>query len=369
MIPYGHQSIDSRDIKEVVAALKSDWLTQGPKIFEFERSLAKYCGAKYAVAVNNGTAALHLAYLAAGLSVGDEIITTPNTFVATTNMLLVVGAQPVFCDIRDDTCNIDEQKIERLINKRTKAIVPVHFAGHPCEMKTIKAIAKKYKLIIIEDACHALGARYKNSKIGGCQYSDMAVFSFHPVKSITSGEGGAILTNNQEYYERLRHLRSHGIKKDKKGFNVMTELGYNYRLSDIQAALGASQIKKIESFMKKRRQVAAWYQKVLGGIQEIILPTETEDCHSAWHIYIIRVKQKQHRMPLYQCLKKEGVGVNFHYPCVYKHPYYQQHGFGGVSCPEAEQYADTAITIPLHTLLKKSEVQYIASKIKNYFYA
>ena len=225
MIPYGHQFIDQNDLDGVADTLKSDWLTQGPKVLEFEKNLAKYCGAKYAVTVCNGTAALHLSYLAIGLQKEDEAITTPNTFVATSNMMLAVGAKPVFCDIRPDTYNIDENKIEKLITPKTKAIVPVHFAGQPCEMEKIKKIAKKYKLAIIEDACHALGAEYKGEKIGGCQYSDMAVFSFHPVKSITTGEGGAVLTNSKKYYEKLMSLRSHGIHKDEKGKKIVDPRG------------------------------------------------------------------------------------------------------------------------------------------------
>ena len=217
MIPYGHQSIDKKDVEAIVKVLKSDWLTQGPKVLEFEKALAKYCGAKYAVAANNGTSALHLSYLVAGLKPGDEVMTSPNTFAATTNMLIVLGVKPVFCDIRLDTYNIDENKIKKLVSKKTKAIVPVHFSGQPCQMDKIYKIAKKYKLLVIEDACHALGAKYRGIKIGGCRYSDMAVFSFHPVKSITTGEGGAILTNNKKYYEKLKLLRNHGIHKDEKG--------------------------------------------------------------------------------------------------------------------------------------------------------
>jgi len=367
MIPYGHQKIDRNDIKEVIKVLKSDWLTQGPKVLEFEKALAKYGGAKYAVAVSSGTAALHLAYLVAGLQKGDEAITTPNTFVATSNMMLAVGAKPVFCDIRLDTYNIDEAKIEKLIIARTKAIVPVHFAGQPCEMEKIKKIAKKYKLAVIEDACHALGAKYKGKKIGGCQYSDMAVFSFHPVKSITTGEGGAILTNNRKYYEKLLSLRSHGIHKDEKGKNVMTELGYNYRMTDIQASLGVSQLKKLDGFVKARRQVIEWYKKELGSIKEIILPREVKGSFSDWHIYVIRTKDKNHRDSLVEYLKKNGVGVNFHYPAVYSHPFYREHGFKNIKLENEEEYQGSCITIPCYPQLKKNEVEYISKVIKKYF--
>jgi len=369
MIPYGHQYIDNQDIKSVLNVLKSDWLTQGPKILDFEKSLAKYCDAKYAVAVCNGTMALHLAYLVAGLSKLDEVITTPNTFVATTNMILAVGAKPVFCDIRNDTFNIDEAKIENFITKKTKAIVPVHFAGHPCEMEVIQKIAKRHKLIVIEDACHALGAQYKGSNIGSCKYSDMTIFSFHPVKSITTAEGGAILTNNKNIYQKLLLLRSHGIEKDKKGFNVMTELGFNYRLSDISASLGLSQLKKLDSFIKKRHEVVRWYKKVLSNVKEIILPKELPRLKSSWHIYVIITKRKKNRIPLYLYLKKHNIGVNFHYPCIYEHPYYKKNGFKKNRCLNAEIYSKTAITLPLHVLIKKEDIKFISKIIRSFFEA
>ena len=365
-IPYGRQSIDADDIREVIKVLKSDWLTQGPKVQEFEKALVKYCGARFAVAVCNGTAALHLAYLAAGLKGGDEAITSPNTFPATSNMLLVEGVKPVFCDIRPDTYNIDESKIEKLITKKTRAVVPVHFAGQPCEMDAILKIAKKYKLIVIEDACHALGAKYKNKKIGGI--GDMTVFSFHPVKSITTGEGGAILINNKKYYQKLLRLRSHGIIKNAQGFNVMTELGYNYRLTDIQAALGLSQIKKLGRFIGSRREIASWYVKELKNTKEIILPGETKNNQSAWHIYVIRTKDPKKRNGLAKYLKNNGIGVNFHYPAVYRHPYYRAHGYRQTSSPKMEIYHHSAITIPCFPDLTAKEVKYVSDKIKEYFH-
>lgn len=367
MIPYGHQSVNKEDIAEVVKVLKSNYLTRGPKTLAFEESLAKYCGAKYAVVTNSGTSALHLAYLVAGLKEGDEVITTPNTFAATTNMLLAVGAKPVFCDIRLDTYNIDEKKIERLITKKTKAIVQVHFAGQPCEMEEIRAIAKKYKLLIIEDACHGLGARYRNSKIGNCRYSDIAVLSFHPVKSITTGEGGAAMTNNAKYYQKLLLLRSHGVKKDTEGFNTMSGLGFNYRLTDIQAALGISQLRRLDSFIIQRRKIVRWYKKELSKLNQIILPTEIKDNYSSWHLYVIRTKRASDRLPLYRYLIKNGIGANFHYRAVYSHPYYQKHGFKNLRCPLTEQYIREAITLPLYPLLKREQVKYITDKIKQYY--
>ncbi|MFA5317865.1 MAG: UDP-4-amino-4,6-dideoxy-N-acetyl-beta-L-altrosamine transaminase [Patescibacteria group bacterium] len=367
MIPYGRQNLNKDDIDLVVKALKSDWLTQGPKILEFEKALAKYCGAKYAATVSSGTAALHLAYLTADFKKGDEVITTPNTFVATSNMLLAVHVKPVFCDIREDTYNIDESKIEKLITSKTKAIVPVHFAGHSCEMRKIKKIAKKYNLIIIEDACHALGGKYKNIKIGSCKFSDMAVFSFHAVKPITTGEGGAILTNNKKYYEKLISLRSHGIHKDKNGKNIMTALGYNYRITDFQAALGINQLKKLDFFIKKRKEVAAWYKKELSVLKEIILPQEKKDCYSGWHIYVIRVKNKKNKDGLMKYLRQNGIGVNFHYPAVYTHPYYQKIGYQNLRLKCVEEYNNTCVTLPCHTLLSRKDIGYIGELVKNYF--
>ncbi|PIR13678.1 UDP-4-amino-4,6-dideoxy-N-acetyl-beta-L-altrosamine transaminase [Candidatus Falkowbacteria bacterium CG11_big_fil_rev_8_21_14_0_20_39_10] len=367
MIPYGRQNLDKKDIKEVVNVLKSNWLTQGPKVLEFEKSLARYCGAKYAVVVSNGTAALHLAYLAVGLKRGDKVITTPNTFAATANMILAVDAKPVFCDIRLDAYNIDETKIEKLITAKTKAIVPVHFAGQSCGMEKIKKIARKYKLTVIEDACHALGGKYHGGKIGGCQHSDMSVFSFHPVKSITTGEGGAILTNNKKYYQKLIFLRSHGIYKDNRGKNVMIELGYNYRLTDIQAALGISQLKKLDNFIKKRRQVIKWYEQELKNIKNIILPMELPGNYSAWHIYVIRTAKKKNRGKLVKYLKDNGVGVNFHYPAVYSHPYYQKNGYKNIKLKNMEKYYNDCITLPCFPGLEFSKVKFVCDKIKNFY--
>lgn len=367
MIPYGKQSINHKDTDAVQMVLSSEWLTQGPNILKFETALDKYCGAKYAVAVSSGTAALHLAYLAAGLHRGDEVITSPNTFVATTNMLLTCGAKPVFCDIKLDDYNIDEFKIEKLITKKTKMIVPVHFAGRPCNMDKILAIARKNKLLVVEDAAHALGATYQNKKIGGLK-SDMTIFSFHPVKSITTGEGGAILTNNYTYYKKMLLLRSHGVIKDARGFNVMRELGYNYRITDIQSALGLSQLERIETFLAHRRQVAKLYKKYLSGVEDVILPQEDmKDIKSSWHLFVIRVKNKNKRNKMMDYLKKNGIGTNFHYPAVYLHPYYRRHGYKMINLKNMGVYNNTCLTIPCFQTLKEKEVRYVAEKIKSFF--
>lgn len=364
MIPYGRQTLNTDDISSVIRVLNSDFITQGPKIAEFENALAKYCGAKYAVAVSSGTAALHLAYLTAEIRMGDEVITTPNTFVATSNMIIAVGAKPIFCDIRLDTYNMDESKIESLITSNTKAVVPVHFAGHPCEMDIIHKIAKKYKLLVIEDACHALGAKYKDKMIGSI--SDMTVFSFHPVKAITTGEGGAILTNNKKYYDKLIQLRSHGIKKDKNGFNVMTVLGYNYRMTDIQASLGISQLKRLDGFINSRRQISDWYKEKLEDESNVILPQELPNNCSGWHIYIIRTKNRADRGKLMKYLKDKNIGANFHYPAVYKHPYYRKLGFNPI-LPNEEKYQSACITIPLFPTISRKDVNYISQTIKDFF--
>lgn len=366
MMPYGRQSLDRSDIDAVVSVLKSDYLTTGPKVADFETRLAKLSGSRYAVALCNGTAALHAAYLALGIGPGDEVIVSPNTFVATTNMLLAVGAKPIFCDIRLDTYNIDETKIERLINKRTRAIVAVHFAGQPCEMNVIWRIAKKHKLLVIEDAAHALGAHYTKKPIGAGR-SDVVTFSFHPVKSITTGEGGAVLTNDKGTFERLKVLRSQGVTKDEKGFNVMTTLGYNYRLTDLQAALGISQLKKLSRFVSTRWKLAARYHKMLAKQSNIILPKIAPNAESSWHLYVVRTVKAKDRLPLYQHLFKNGVGVNFHYPCVYAHPYYRKHGFKKTRCKNADTYAASTITLPLHPLLTERQQKTVVSLINDYF--
>ena len=362
---YGRQRIYADDVQSVTNVLISDFLTQGPTVSHFEAALARQCGVRYVVAVCNGTAALHLAYLAAGLKKGDEVIVPAMTFVATTNMLLAVGAKPVFCDIRADTYNIDETKIERLITARTKAIVPVHMCGHPCDMATIRTIARKRKLMVIADGAHALGATYHGKP--NASYADMTTFSFHPVKTITTGEGGAIVTNDTRLYERLKLLRTHGVTKDNNGFIAMSALGFNYRITDIQCALGLSQLQKLQQFNRTRRAIVQWYHKKLCDIDQIILPVELPSIRSSWHLYVIRTKKKADRLPLYHYLLKHGIGVNFHYPAVYRHPYYRAHGWRHFSLPECERYSDTAITLPLHVHLTKNDIQSVASAIKYYF--
>ncbi len=378
-ISYGRQSIDKNDIKAVIAALKSDWITQGPKVKEFESALCDYTGAKYAVAVSSGTAALHIAALASGIKEGDEVITSPITFIASANCVLYCSGKPVFADIESDTVNIDPAKIEKKITKRTKAIIPVHFAGHPANLNEICRIAKKYKLLLIEDAAHALGATYKGSKIGSCKYSDMAIFSFHPVKSITTGEGGAVLTNRKDLYEKLLIFRNHGITKDASHFRnrdpratgpwyyEQQYLGFNYRITDIQCSMGLSQLKKLDGFLRRRRELVNMYNKVLRDINTIVLPKERPYLKSAWHLYYIRLKDTSKRKALFEQLLKSGIGAQVHYIPVHLQPYYRENfGYKAGDYPQAEHYYESAITLPLYPQMAKSDIQYVIKVLKRH---
>jgi len=380
-IPYGHQYIEKDDIDEVLKVLRSDWITQGPKVKEFEDVLCKYTGAKYAVCVCNATAALHLACIVAGINIGDEVITPPITFVATANSIIYCGGTPVFADIQADTVNVDPVEIKKKINKKTKAIIPVHFAGHPCDLEEIYEIAGKHNLVVIEDASHALGAEYRGSKIGSCKYSDMTVFSFHPVKLITTGEGGAILTNRKDLYEKLLILRNHGITKDKSKlisvnkltdgdwYYEMQDLGFNYRLTDFQCAMGINQLKKLDSFIKKRKEIVDIYNSAFSNNNNFILPIERPEIKSAWHIYYLRLINNQNRLGLFNYLRKKNIGCQIHYILVYFQPYYtRKFGYGGGLCPKAEKYYKQTITIPLFPGMKEADVSYVINSIKEFEY-
>lgn len=367
-IPYGRQYIDEEDIQAVVETLKSDYLTTGPKIDEFEKIVAEYVGAKYAVAVSNGTAALHIACLAIGLKEGDEVITTPNTFAASANCVLYCGASPVFADINPDTLNINTRDIRNKINKRTKAIIAVHFAGQPCDMDEIHAIAKEYNLIVIEDAAHALGAEYKGHKIGSL--SDMTTFSFHPVKHITTGEGGMITTNNEDLYRKLKMFRTHGITRDTElmvnnegsWYYEQLYLGYNYRITDIQCALGISQMKKLNHFIKRRNEIVNIYNQAFQNNDEIILPIILDGCISSWHLYVIQLKSLNRKF-VFDQLRQNNIGVNVHYIPVYKHPYYRDNGYANVKCLEAELYYSRCISLPIYPNLSVAEQEYIINHL------
>jgi perosamine synthetase len=372
-LPYGRQWIDDDDIEAVVEVLKGDYLTTGPYISKFEQAVAQYVGAKYAVAFSNGTAALHGACFAAGIGEGDEVITTPMTFAASANCVLYQGGIPVFADVDEKTYNIDPNKIEEKITDKTKAIIPVDFTGQPVELDRILEIARKYNLVVIEDAAHALGATYKGRKIGSI--SDMTMFSFHPVKHITSGEGGIITTNNKEYYEKLLQFRSHGITRNKEKLNEyhgpwyyeMQFLGYNYRMTDIQAALGTSQLKKIDKFIELRRKYVAMYNEAFKDMDEIITPFQHEDGQSSWHLYIIRLKLdklKASRREIFEALQQQNIGVNVHYIPVYFQPYYQQLGYKKGICPNAEKLYEEMITLPLFPAMSEEDVNSVIEAVK-----
>jgi len=364
MIPTGKQSLNERDVRAVQNVMRSGRLTRGPQLSAFETRLTDTCRSKDAVATANATAALHLAYRAVGLGPGDEVITSPNTFVATTNMLIAVGARPVFVDIRMDTHNLDETQVENAITSRTKAIVPVHFAGQPCAMKAIARIARRHGLAVIEDASHALGATYDGMPVGACRHADMAVFSFHPVKPITTGEGGAVTVRRKHTARVLRHLRAHGIHKNATGKNVMTELGYNYRMSELHAGIGVSQLPRLSSFIERRRRIVGWYQKELAGLGDLTLPVETNSVVSGWHLYVVRTA---YRDQLARFLTARGIGVNYHYPAVYDQPWYREHGYKNVSLPRMNQYQKTCLTLPCYPDLTRAKVREIADAIRSFF--
>lgn len=367
-IPYGRQNINEDDINAVVEVLKSDFLTTGPKIAEFEEKFADYVGAKYAVAVSNGTAALHIACLAAGLKEGDEVITTPITFAASANCALYCGAKPVFADIDSVTYNIDYREIEKHITSRTKAIIPVHYTGQPCDMDEIHKIAEKYNLFVIEDAAHAVGAEYKGRKIGSL--SDMTEFSFHPVKHITCGEGGIVTTNNEKLYEKLKLYRTHGItrntaemsRQDGPWYYEQIDLGFNYRITDFQAALGISQLSRVDLFLKRRREIAARYDEAFKNVPGITIPSQMEGTRSAYHLYVIRVDKKIRR-ELFEYLRACNIGVNVHYIPVYTFPYYREHGYMNVKCANAEELYSSIISLPIFYDLTDAEQDYVIDKI------
>lgn len=368
---YGRQTIGPEDIKSVVDTLKSDYLTQGPKVKEFEDKLCQVTGAKYAVVVSNGTAALHLAVLALGIGPGDEGITTPITFVASANCLRYVGANVRFADIESDTGLIDPIEIEKKVTSKTKVIIPVHYAGQSCDMEEIAKIAKKHKLFVIEDAAHAIGSTYKGYKVGSCKYSDLTTFSFHPVKTITTGEGGAITTNNPELYQKLLMLRTHGIIQRPDiapWYYEMQDLGYNYRLPDILAALGISQLNQLERFSSKRKDLIKLYKKGFNDDPRFKLLTERKHNDSVFHLCPLMINfsaTKTKKVELFNILKEKGLNLQVHYIPVYLQPYYIKLGFSKGDFPLAETYYESTISLPLYPDLTENDLSQIITTIKH----
>ncbi len=357
-IPYATQSIDQSDIRAVTKVLKSSHLTQGPETVKFEQAIADYCGAKFAVAVNSGTSALHIACLAAGLEKGDELITSPITFVASANCALYCGAKPVFADIKEETVNIDPAQIEKKITTQTKIVIPVDFAGYPTELSIIKRLAQKNRIVLIDDASHALGALYKGKRLGSGDFADMTILSFHPVKHIATAEGGMVLTNNKDFYEKLIRLRTHGITRDPKlltrpaggWYYEMLDLGFNYRLTDVQCALGLSQLRKLPQFLNRRREITARYNAAFSKYDELRLLKEIPETQSAHHLYVVQFKRDRFavsRREIFDEYRRQGIGVNAHYIPVYLQPYYQKLGYKQGLCLRAEKYYEETITLPL----------------------
>lgn len=373
-IPYGCQHIDEDDITAVVQALRDPMITQGPRVEGFEEAVAEYCGAKFAVAFNSGTSALHGAMFAAGIGPGDEVITSPITFVASANAAVYMGARPVLVDIGRDSYCLDLDRIESAITDRTRAIVAVDYAGYPVDMNKIKEIAGHHNIIVIEDAAHALGAKRDGCLVGS--QADMTMFSFHPVKHITTGEGGMIVCNDKKYYDRLKLLRSHGITKDEGMLTVndgpwyyeMQELGYNYRITDIQCALGLSQLSKLESFIRRRNEIAARYDQTFEAVDWIDIPPRvTDNCRHAYHLYPILLAGKVDRNELFNYLRAASIGVQVHYIPVHYHPFYRKnYGYSPGDFPISEAFYAGEISLPMFSSLTDDDQDYVIRTLLDY---
>ena len=362
-IPYGKQSIDEDDINSVVEVLKSDFLTTGPKIKEFEEELCRYTNAKYCVAVANGTAALHLASLVL-LNKGDKVITTPNSFVATSNSILYVEAKPIFVDIKEDG-NIDLDLCEEELKKDSsiKAIYVVHFSGNPIEQEKLKYLKETYNIKILEDCAHSLGATFEDIKAGSCENSDCSILSFHPVKHITTGEGGAVTTNSKEIYEKLLELRAHGIKRFPEfapWYYEMHSLGFNYRITDMQAALGISQLKKLDSFVKRRKEIALKYDKAF--LNSVVKPLYSFTKNSSYHLFVVKVdfsKLNISKVELFNKMREKNIGLQLHYIPINKQPYYKSLGYGNEDTPIMNRYYNECFSLPMYSSLSNEEQEYV----------
>jgi len=380
MIPYGKQDINQDDLDSVLEVLKSDFLTQGPQVPIFEKSVSDFVGAKYGVAVNSATSALHIACLSLGFTKGDILWTSPNTFVASANCAIYCGGKVDFVDIDPDTLNMCPQALEaKLILAKDrgllpKIVVPVHFAGQSCDMKKIHELSLQYDFKIIEDASHAIGGKYLNQYVGNCSFSDITVFSFHPVKIITTAEGGLATTNQPNLAERMNLFRTHGITRDKDTFNIKSEgpwyyeqheLGFNYRLTELQAALGISQLRRVLHFIEKRHILRESYEKSINS-KNIILPKQDKNCYSALHLYPIQLRLEEltlSKKEIFESLRDQGIGVNLHYIPVHFHPYYEKLGFKRGDFPNAENYYKRAISIPLFPSMSSRDQEYVISTI------
>jgi len=378
-IPYGRQWIGDEDLAAVTDVLQSDWITQGERIDEFESALADYCGARHAVAVSSATAALHLACIAANVSPGDAVITSPITFAASVNCGIYCGARPDFVDIDPQTYNMDPGRLEHRLEALSEpansgVVVPVHFSGQCCDMSAISRISRHHGLRIIEDASHALGSSWLDDegvrqKVGNCSHSDMAVFSFHPVKNITTGEGGAIMANDEELYTKLLRLRNHGMARGSEckaaghdpWYYEMQELGFNYRITDFQCALGKSQLNKLDNWIERRREIAGAYDQALQHLEGVVTPFQRVGSYSAYHLYVVRISAGSGaRRQVYDRLREDGIGVQVHYVPVHLHPYYREtYGCRPGDFPTSESYYEECLSLPVYPLMSAEDVQYV----------